>query len=987
MEESIITLEMLLKNPKNLSKLLYNKYGDISEDYMLLNLESLIYSKNCHLFVTYKEYLIWDYIDEFLKRYYYVDEAFERLPKISDYYKNYSKFFCKPLFKDFKKNQLIQTHGEQKAELYYKINYGKDKKNNKSNKADENINSNSDSLESCQTKTMPTKKTVGTLFSMTVRENIDERIITQSTVKDEESMYKRLNKDDDPNYITLEGLDNENNFPQKSDLLTKRGNDNSIVNLLHSMGEDIFVIKNRRINEKNSNNGKHTLNNYRRLVSGYEKKITASTVDKTNRDEFKNGGEKTSTVSGTYSKLKETINFSIATGATENYKSFKRNADLNFIKSNTNTLNDIEVTNGRGSHLNLNLMSESPKKVEKLLYNTTTQTNGTTPNNISNGISNKMTYSKVYKINSHTGESMDTNSNINFLQNSVNLNTTCNRRINSLSINSNIGTGGLNLNLNINVNNPNVNSQLNQFNQLIPSLQKGQPVLPGQFLSPSSTSKTQSIFNGKLCDMSGKENPLLVSSPKMKDAKPKYKKVINEFRKDKPKGIMSGNSSVQPSQRFPSTRRNVNDAASISKPSPKNSMNFSIENKMPIKSLKSNPTPTTLNKLNYKKMSSIGNISSNNKISTSKSPMSTSTNFNKKNLNYNTTHSIASNANKSHSKEQMSHHSLTGILSGTSRNIIRTQNQIGVAQNQQNSISISSQRNAGIYNNYLHLSNKLVNSCQNLNDLHTFQSHRKSQSIAEDLNGNQNIKNMKLSNTLNPSKNQMTFNFNSRNKSPNLYKLPNSSTNQMISEKTFRPKYDSQEKVDIKIENKFDKYDKYDAHTQDAKKSFRNDMTKTFGSTNLNFKSQSKSPMLKSFKIDKEKETVRGVNTILNGLNEGLTTKIKSKLQDFLIKNQEKENNQVKKFVTIKDVKPREDNSKGSLTRMNKNITSANKYQSSSKGDSKIKKSFSPGSKGEKYIENGNNRITVHNISKLSKDPKLFEKSHKLLDIYSKIIK
>lgn len=976
MEECIITLEMLLKNPKNLNRLLFNKYGDISEDYMLLRLESLIYSKNCHLFVTYKEYLIWDYIDEFLKRYYYVEETIERLPKISDYYKNYSKFFCKPLFKDFKKNQLIQTHGEQKAELYYKINYGKDKKNNKSNKADENINSISNSLEGCPTKQINSKKTVGTLFSMTVRENINERIITQSTVKEDESIYKnQFNRDDDPNFITLEGLDNENNFPQKSDLLTKRGNDNSIVNLLNSMGEDLFVLKNRRINEKNSSHGKNTLKNYRRLVSGKEKKITASTTDKTNRDEFKNGGEKTGTVSGTYSKLKETINFSIATGATENYKSFKRNADLNFIKTNTNTLYDNEITNGRGSHLNLNIMGESPKKNDKLQYNTTTQTNGNTPNNISNGISNKMTYSKVYKINSQTGESMDTNSNINFLQNSVNLNTTGNRRLNSLSINSMHGTAQLN------VNNANVNSQFGQFTQLIPSLQKNQAVLPGQFLSPSSSSKNQSIFNGKLFDMSGKENALLVSSPKIKDLKPKYKKVINEFRKDKPKGIMSGNSSVQPSHRFPSTRRNINETASVSKLSPKNSMNFSIENKIPIKSLKPNPTPNTLNKINYKKIGSTGSISSSNKISTSKSPMSTSTNFNKRNLNYNTATSMASNANKSLSKEHIGHQSLTGILSGTSRNLIRTQNQIGITHNQQNSISISSQRNAGIYNNYLHLSNKLVNSCQNLNDVNTFQSYRKSQSIADDINGNQNIKNMKLSNTLNSNKNQMTLNFNSRNKSPNLYKFPNSSTNQVLSEKSFKPKYDSQEKIKINSN-----YDKYEVQTQDAKKSFRNDMAQTFGSTNLNFNSQSKSPMLKSLKIDKDKETVKGVNTILNGLNEELTTKIKSKLQNFLIKNQEKDY-QVKKFVSVKDNKNREEPPKGSITRINKNITSANKFQTSSRGDSKIKKSFSPGSGCEKYIENGNNRITVHNISKLSKDPKLFEKSHKLLDIYSKIIK
>ena len=121
-------IEILLKNPQTLNHLLYNKYGDISEDYNCLHLDSLIFSKNCHLMTCYKENLIWNYIDEFLKRYYNYDETIERLPKIANYYKNYLKFFCSPVFRNFKLNNIVQTYCDNRAELYYKKTYNKPKK-------------------------------------------------------------------------------------------------------------------------------------------------------------------------------------------------------------------------------------------------------------------------------------------------------------------------------------------------------------------------------------------------------------------------------------------------------------------------------------------------------------------------------------------------------------------------------------------------------------------------------------------------------------------------------------------------------------------------------------------------------------------------------------------------------------------------------------------------------------------------------------------
>jgi len=66
--------------------------------------------------------MIFDSIEEFLKRRYTTTEALERLPRIAKYFKNYSEYFCKPLFRDFRTNEIVSLHWESKAELFYQKN-------------------------------------------------------------------------------------------------------------------------------------------------------------------------------------------------------------------------------------------------------------------------------------------------------------------------------------------------------------------------------------------------------------------------------------------------------------------------------------------------------------------------------------------------------------------------------------------------------------------------------------------------------------------------------------------------------------------------------------------------------------------------------------------------------------------------------------------------------------------------------------------------
>ena len=93
-------------------------------------LSQLLYNKNTHLVSVFKDYMIYDYKEEFLRRYYKENETFERLPKFSNFYKNYLKFFLKPTFNNLCFNEIIQDYSEKKAEIFYNQNFRKKNENN-----------------------------------------------------------------------------------------------------------------------------------------------------------------------------------------------------------------------------------------------------------------------------------------------------------------------------------------------------------------------------------------------------------------------------------------------------------------------------------------------------------------------------------------------------------------------------------------------------------------------------------------------------------------------------------------------------------------------------------------------------------------------------------------------------------------------------------------------------------------------------------------
>jgi hypothetical protein len=113
----------LIHDPVMLLNLLFSKYGDIEEDYYLYYTNQIFYNISSHFNCIYKENQYLYNIEEFLKRFYKKKESLDRVPKLSDYYKNYLKFFCRPFFKNYKLGKSLHDFEDKKAEIFYKNNY------------------------------------------------------------------------------------------------------------------------------------------------------------------------------------------------------------------------------------------------------------------------------------------------------------------------------------------------------------------------------------------------------------------------------------------------------------------------------------------------------------------------------------------------------------------------------------------------------------------------------------------------------------------------------------------------------------------------------------------------------------------------------------------------------------------------------------------------------------------------------------------------
>ena len=220
----------LIHDPSRLFSLLYSKYGDIEEDYYLLYINQLIYNVPKKFNSNFKEIKYSDFTFEYLKRIYKRKESINRIPKLSDYYKNYHLFFCRPTLRNRKLGALLCDYEDNKAELFYKNNYQESKE--ESNKI------------SIKEKNKNNEKNSSNLISFSSLDNITNNKI----IFDKETRKMLERNEADYNTLTLE-TSKSINISNNNALVSKRSSTNdSFEKCIHALV--IYKYK----NYKNKNN-------------------------------------------------------------------------------------------------------------------------------------------------------------------------------------------------------------------------------------------------------------------------------------------------------------------------------------------------------------------------------------------------------------------------------------------------------------------------------------------------------------------------------------------------------------------------------------------------------------------------------------------------------------------------------------------------------------------------------------------------------------
>ena len=330
---------LLVHDPRKLLRMLSLKYSDIEEDKNFLYLNQIFYNKKSAFNTLFKEYqYIYNY-DDFLKRFYYQEESIKRIPKLSEYYKNYYLFFCKPVITNFKMTKIIQTNGNHKAEIFYKKNYESLSKNdeNESEKFKENSLYSFDNITNNNT-----------IFDKKIRD-----IIENNTSK-----------------ITL-SLDNSDTNKLNYNLLSKRSKDDSFKIFLNN-------LLNEKKENKSHNNKINNLYFPQKHKFTYKNKIKSS-IYNLSKNSYRN--------SYTIDKSKKSLSPSFCKKS--NLNGFNK---MNPISKKTN----LKMTKPRNStYNNSKNLNSNLSNFEQL---SSTITNNHHNNNISKTMRNSLILNPNYKI-------------------------------------------------------------------------------------------------------------------------------------------------------------------------------------------------------------------------------------------------------------------------------------------------------------------------------------------------------------------------------------------------------------------------------------------------------------------------------------------------------------------------------------------------------------------------------------------------------------
>ena len=234
----------LVHDPVILLNLIYSKYGDIEEDLDLLYINQLVYDKSSRYNIFFKEYQYLNNDEEFLKRYYKKYESKPRIPKLSEYYKNYHLFFCRPNFKDLIISDLMENYGDDKAEVFYKNNY--ENTNSKNEQTDKHNSESLSSLDNITDNKIIFTKKAKKIIDNNLDNNYGTLTLTSTSIK------SNINNKNENN------INDGNNNNNNDGLISARSLNNSFEKMVHNL---VCYKKNKKFDKNKKNEIKPNKNN------------------------------------------------------------------------------------------------------------------------------------------------------------------------------------------------------------------------------------------------------------------------------------------------------------------------------------------------------------------------------------------------------------------------------------------------------------------------------------------------------------------------------------------------------------------------------------------------------------------------------------------------------------------------------------------------------------------------------------------------------
>ena len=390
-----------------ISKIISNnlrRYNSNSKIINIMIVNNLINCKSCHFLAVFKDYLITDYVEEFLRRIYSLKESIQRMPKLYNYYKNYLLFFCKPTFIDSFSNEVIKNYGDLNAEYFYKNKLDRKKNKKDARKVlDKNINYRNFNKDDVNEN----EELVKTVFTKSIKNSIDNiKIEEDSTISNKKADNDKIKSDKSHQDSIVNTMGSENGnliFEGNSILLMiNEMKDYKNKNYVKEKTSTAIINKSKKINLNNlgntnsSNNNNKLGNKYSSIMSSYKTLIIDKNNDNIHKYKSKNNKSKLSTITKTTTYMSTSKNFNSIEKLIYSPKS-KKNGKFS-IQNGKVKFNKTE-----------RCLSPCMNKTSNIINKTNTNNNTTTNKNNKTLTNNKNHNSIVVNINININTNENTN--------------------------------------------------------------------------------------------------------------------------------------------------------------------------------------------------------------------------------------------------------------------------------------------------------------------------------------------------------------------------------------------------------------------------------------------------------------------------------------------------------------------------------------------------------------------------------------------------